>query len=50
MLKVTKHAIRCDSVKGFNHIVRSGLVRGLQGTSIRNATFLEDLKIAIKQT
>ena len=28
-LKVTKHIVRCDPVRGFNHPVRSGLVRGL---------------------
>ena len=30
MLKVTKHTVRCDLVKGFNHPIRSGLVRGLE--------------------
>ena len=50
MLKVTKHTIRCDLVKGFNHLVRSGLVRGLQETSSRNTTLLEDLQIAVKPT
>ena len=30
MLKVTKHTVRCDPVKGFNHPVRSGLVGGLK--------------------
>ena len=29
LLKVTKHTIRCDPIKGFDHPIRSGLVRGL---------------------
>ena len=29
LLKVKKHNIRYDLVKGFNHPIRSGLVRGL---------------------
>ncbi len=29
MLKVTIHTIKCDLVKGFNHPIRSGLIRGL---------------------
>ena len=50
MLKVTKHAVRCDPIKGYNHPIRSGLVRGLQDTSNRNATLLEDLQIVVKPT
>ena len=30
MLKVKKHTIRCDLVRGFDHPIRSGLVRGLE--------------------
>ena len=29
MLKVTKHIVKCDLVKGFNQPIMSGLVRGL---------------------
>ena len=30
MLKVTKHTVRCEPVRGFNQPIRSGLVRGLK--------------------
>ena len=40
----------CDLVRGFNHPIRSGLVRGLQDTSNRNFTLLEDLQIAVNPT
>ena len=50
MLKVTKHIVRCDCVRGFNHLVRSGLVRDLQTLKSRNTTLLEDLQIVAKTT
>ena len=50
MLKVKKHTITCDPIKGFNQPIKSGLVRGLQDTLNRNDTLLEDLQITIKPT
>ena len=49
MLKLTKNTIRCDLIRGFNHLVRIGLVRGLQDTSSRNVTLIEDLKMDVKE-
>ena len=40
MLEVTKHTIRCDLVRGFDHPVRSG----------RTVTLLKDLQLAVKLT
>ena len=50
MLKVTKHTVRCDLVRGFNHPIRSGLVRGLLEQFNRDVTLLEDLQMAVRPT
>ena len=50
MLKVIQHTIRCDPIRGFNHLVRSGVVRDLKDTSNRNGTLLEDLQMVVKPT
>ena len=47
---INKFTVRCDIFRGFNHPMKSGLVRGVQDTSSRNATLLEHLQMAIKPT
>ena len=50
MLKVTKHTVRCDLVRGFNHLARSGLARGLLNNSTELSPCQRIYKIAVKLT